>query len=470
MRYLPWPSRCARALLAAGIVVACNGDSSGPQTASSLAITPSDSTLLVGDTLQLQVTIRDAQGTQISSASPTWTSLDPAATVDASGRVEGVAKGSARIIAALGTVADTAIIAVVGPGITLEPEQATVAVDDTVQLTATVRDSQGAIITDRILTVTSSDYFVAGITVPTRVVGILPGTATITVSSNGDTATAKVVVTNPRPPTGRPLIAYSAKVPTQGSNFEIFLINPDASGSARLTAVDGDDFDPDWSPDGEKIVFTSTRDNDSEIYVMDADGTNQTRLTASPLTDEDPAWSPDGSRIAFSSVRDGNREIYVMNADGTGVTRLTNDPGTDLEPAWIPDGTRIIFVSDRAGGSPARYQIYSMAPDGSALLRLTNSNGNDMSPAYSPEGERIAFASDRDGQFEIYVMDQAGGAVTRFTISDPASFQGSPAWSPDGGNIAFERNGHLWTMDDSARNLQEILTGKDISLEPTWRR
>jgi TolB protein len=50
----------------------------------------------------------------------------------------------------------------------------------------------------------------------------------------------------------------------------------------------------------------------------------------------DPSWSPDGQRIAFSSERDGNLEIYVINIDGSGLTRLTDHPGDDSSPAWSP--------------------------------------------------------------------------------------------------------------------------------------
>ncbi len=73
----------------------------------------------------------------------------------------------------------------------------------------------------------------------------------------------------------------------------------------------------------------------NDIYVMKADGTDVTRLTADPSDNIDPTWSPDGDRIAFSSVRDGDYELYVMNADGTGVSRLTHlEQGPDARPSW----------------------------------------------------------------------------------------------------------------------------------------
>ena len=89
---------------------------------------------------------------------------------------------------------------------------------------------------------------------------------------------------------------------------------------------------------------------------MNADGTNQTRLTTDPGYDLFSTYSPDGQKIAFSSTRDGNFEIYSMDADGTGQTRLTNNPASDTYPAFSPDSSQIAFDSNRDGND----EIYSM--------------------------------------------------------------------------------------------------------------
>ena len=94
-------------------------------------------------------------------------------------------------------------------------------------------------------------------------------------------------------------------------------------------------FDPAWSPDGQKIAFTSNRDgggNDWDIYVMNADGSDIARLTDG-AGNEYPAWSPDGQKIAFVSDRGGDSDIYVMNADGSDISRLTDNSAGDREPA-----------------------------------------------------------------------------------------------------------------------------------------
>jgi Tol biopolymer transport system component len=221
-----------------------------------------------------------------------------------------------------------------------------------------------------------------------------------------------------------------AFVSNRDGNYEIYAMTDDGSDEIRLTENDANDFDPSWSPVGDKIAFASFRDgfNNQEIYVMNADGTDQTRLTDNDdALDREPTWSPDGEKIAFSSNRDGNWEIYVMNADGTDQTRLTdNDDALDREPTWSPDGEKIAFVSDRDTTVDVDEEgditaIYTMdADDGSDVTRLTDNNEAFYAdPTWSPDGEKIAFVSNRDAGNEIYSMNSDDGSdVTRLTDDD----------------------------------------------------
>src|SRR5262249_53356746 len=129
----------------------------------------------------------------------------------------------------------------------------------------------------------------------------------------------------------------------------------DANGSAlrQLTTGTGGSFFPAWSPDGQTIAFTSSRDGHDEIYLMRADGTNPIPLPPRDADNWQPAWSPDGTRIAFYSTRDKNADVYVMAADGSGQTNLSRTPGTDegSRIAWSPDGGTI-FYATRAANTP----------------------------------------------------------------------------------------------------------------------
>jgi Tol biopolymer transport system component len=145
--------------------------------------------------------------------------------------------------------------------------------------------------------------------------------------------------------------------------------------------------DPDWSPDGQKIVFTRHSVNDNhlnsitaEICVFDL-GTPDAQpecFLGQPANSEEeraPAWSPDGTRIAYSCRIDGNDfEICVMNADGTGDLQLTNNMVGDLTPSWSPDGQKIVFHRPVAG----RLQLFLMNADGTDQTQLTNTPGINL--------------------------------------------------------------------------------------------
>ncbi|MGH2375576.1 MAG: hypothetical protein ACREJ4_00360 [Candidatus Methylomirabilaceae bacterium] len=142
------------------------------------------------------------------------------------------------------------------------------------------------------------------------------------------------------------------------------------------------DDDVDWSPDGQKLVFTSHAVTDNhlnsitaEVYVISADGTGLTRLTFNVEEERAPAWSPDGTRIVFMCRRGGSDfELCVMNADGTGQVQLTDNTVLDATPSWSPDGGKIVFHRPVSG----RLQLWLMNPDGTGQVQLTNTLGLNL--------------------------------------------------------------------------------------------
>ncbi len=208
-------------------------------------------------------------------------------------------------------------------------------------------------------------------------------------------------------------------------------------GTLTTTNVDGSDqrailarnraiSEPDWSPDGKGFVFIFHTHQYFSISVMGIFDTDYTPLTKA-VTEQingSPRWSPDGSRIAFSSNRDGDSEIYVMDSSGGNVQQLTDNDTQDYSPAWSPDGSRIAFASVREGN----WDIYLMDLKGRNVRRLTEDSSVDWEPAWSPDGTRLAFSSDRDGDWEIFVMQLDGSALTQLT--DNAAADTQPAWRP----------------------------------------
>ena len=250
-------------------------------------------------------------------------------------------------------------------------------------------------------------------------------------------------------------------------NFEIYVVNPDTTGGARLTNDQSTDTDPAWSHDGKRISFTTTRSGNDDIYLMNADGTGQVQLTTSTGRDSNSTWSPLGRNIAFASTRDGDAEIFVMNEDGTGQTQLTSNDVPDATPSWSPDGTRIAFRSERDGNS----EIYVMEVDGTDVVRLTTGPAFDTGPSWSPDGKSIAFASDRDGNFEIYLMNADGSDQRRLTRNLDTDLD--PAYAPNGRSIAFssnrDANREIYTMNADGSNQARVTTDAAEDTTPDWQ-
>jgi TolB protein len=189
-------------------------------------------------------------------------------------------------------------------------------------------------------------------------------------------------------------------------DFQIFTMNPDGSELSQLT-FEGSNFEPQWSPDGNLIIFVSTRTGNREIYLMNADGSNHKKLTSNPGWDGFPDWSPDGSSIAYQSDKSGNQDIWLMNPDGSSQTNITSQHlSSEAYPNWSPNGNQLAFSSNRDGNE----EIYIMNTDGSNPVRLTNRDLADYSPTWSTDGERICFNSNNEAldDYRIWSIDANG--------------------------------------------------------------
>lgn len=131
------------------------------------------------------------------------------------------------------------------------------------------------------------------------------------------------------------------------ANSEIFIANLDGSNALRLTTDSRTDNQPSLSPDGNTVVFTSTRSGTARIWSMGADGSNPTALntgSATGIPESAPRYSPGGGRILFSSPRTNTTQIWIVPAAGGAATQVTHDVNGAFFGSWSPDGNSIYYV------------------------------------------------------------------------------------------------------------------------------
>jgi Tol biopolymer transport system component len=342
--------------------------------------------------------------------------------------------------------------------------------------------------------------------------GPTPGTGDVTESSPNSGASSVVeasatpeIVTSPEPPgelaacEGR--IAFVGRV---NGERDVLVIHADGSGLLNVTQGGGQDRNPAWSPDGQRLAFERHVGN-TDLYIASADGSELVRLTEMPSREFAPTWSPNGSLIAFTMYDGYNQgDIYVTAAPdfrGTGPVNLTQHAANDCCPAWSPDGERLLFLSSRdsagagsqggqgsarGGGNvlhavttvmpePAR-DLYLMSVDGSGLIRLTEGQGRVKHASWSPDGSQVVFISDRDGSNDVYTLavpdasGAGGGEVVHLT--DRPESDAHPTWSPSGTCLAFltyrGSQAELNVMEADGCGLRTLADGVDIDSRPAW--
>ncbi|MDE2886682.1 MAG: LpqB family beta-propeller domain-containing protein [Gemmatimonadota bacterium] len=261
---------------------------------------------------------------------------------------------------------------------------------------------------------------------------------------------------------------------------ELWVMYADGGESLRLAtsiAVDSELYTTlAWSPDGEHIAFSSVRDGNSEIYRVGANGDGLTRLTNNDAEDIYPSWSPDGARIAFSSNQDGNFEIYVTRPEGSDLTRLTNSTVQDLFPVWSPDSKKIAYTSIGVDSNQSKFAVISVVDVVSATVtQLTADSEGSVLPAWSPDGTRITFWSRRDNARtnygDMYVMNADGSEVTRLTYQDIwDDLWVDAAWSPDGTQVVYsaEGDGPLHVMNADGTDVKRLTNRENAEYFPAW--
>ncbi len=199
-------------------------------------------------------------------------------------------------------------------------------------------------------------------------------------------------------------------------SYDIFVADLQGNLVKQLTDDPGYDAEATVSPQGDKIVFTSTRSGDLELYIMDIDGSNVVQVTNELGYDGGAFFSPDGSILVFRSsrpqtdeeikeykdllaeglVQPTNMEIYTVNVDGSDLRQVTELGKANWAPYFHPSGKKIIFSSNHAGVRGFEFNLFMINLDGSGLERISQDGVFDAFPMFSYDGKKLVFSSNRN--------------------------------------------------------------------------
>jgi Tol biopolymer transport system component len=217
------------------------------------------------------------------------------------------------------------------------------------------------------------------------------------------------VVSRPQP--GRPprLVYVRSYV-----DYNIWRVETSAAGatasSPPLVAIAStrSDGTPQFSPDGRRVAFSSSRGGESEIWLSDPDGSNAVQLTSMGAVPGFPRWSPDGKLIAFHSNPEGQAEAYLIPTAGGKPRNLTSHPGSDGFPSFSWDGKWIYFSSNLTGGLD---NIWKLPASGGEAVPVTNSIGN--SALESADGAYIYYVETFDRPSPVWRLPASGGDAVK---------------------------------------------------------
>lgn len=215
------------------------------------------------------------------------------------------------------------------------------------------------------------------------------------------------------------------------SSFDIFMTDLDGKIVKQLTNSPYYDAEATLSPDGKKMIYTSTKDGDIELYIMDLESGKEQRITNALGYDGGAWFSPDGSKLIWRASRPKeaaeikeykellaenlvaptNMEVWVANANGSNARQVTTYGQANWAPAYMPDNKRIIFASNHEYKRGFPFNLYTINDDGTNLQKISRDKGFDAFPMFSPNGKKIVFCSNRNNggtrDTNIFVADWA---------------------------------------------------------------
>jgi hypothetical protein len=186
-------------------------------------------------------------------------------------------------------------------------------------------------------------------------------------------------------------------------------------------------FNPRMSPDGSRLVATSSLTADPGLWLVELERDEYTRLEQDAIA---PVWSPGGERVAFTAR--GGHDLILRTVDSFAKRRiLASDDSVKILNDWSPDGSQIVFSRH---GEATGLDLWLIDPDSGAQRQLLVSSHTETQARISPDGQWIAYASDESGRLETYVARFPGLEDTRRLSVDGG---GQPQWRTDQNELYY---------------------------------
>jgi tricorn protease len=231
---------------------------------------------------------------------------------------------------------------------------------------------------------------------------------------------------------------------------DLWSVPREGGDARRLTAGAGVEDNPVFSPDGSLIAFTGNYDGNTDVFVMPATGGVPKRLTWHPEDDVVLGWTPDGKRILFSSSRTayaGFKELFTVDLDGRFPQKIDLPMG--YEASFSPDGSQLAYVpTRRAFTTWKRYRggrttpIWIVALSTGQVVKVPRDNSNDFNPMWI--GDKVYFLSDRHGPVTLMSYDVKTRQVRQFIENRGLDFKSAGAGP---GAIVYAQFGSLHLYD-----------------------
>lgn len=250
-----------------------------------------------------------------------------------------------------------------------------------------------------------------------------------------------------------------------GKNKEIYTVSPQGRNLRQISSLGGINLSPNWSPDGNRLVFTRlgsrqhllcvwdratgkidqksfpgntvigpdflpdgnmaatlTMNGNSDIFLINGNYKPKKALAKSWAIEVSPDFDRTGQKMVFTSARFGNPHIFMLDMKSGVVTRITTEGKYNTNPTISPDGRFVAFSRQ----TPLGHRIFVHDLKNGRERQLTFGPGNDEDPAFGPDGYFIAFSSSRSGKYKIYLTTRHGDPAMQVPTGNGVAK--APAW------------------------------------------